>query len=912
MKKPILSLAVLILLQSIAWCQIGLDPTFGKSGYATASIFPSDDSGTDLVLQSDGKAVVVGRAGVDSVAQFVALRFWADGSPDLSFQWNSKTLLEMGNGPAVAQAVVLDAAGNIVMAGYATQTGDERFALARLLPDGNPDLSFGTAGRLFTDFGAAKEQANAVVIQPDGRIIAAGFTGAGRKAEYALARYLPNGTLDPAFGVGGKVVTPIDTLSDIIWDLALQSDGKIVVCGSSADPMSFNFPADFVMVRYNTDGSLDQNFGTKGIQRIDVLGDNDVPRAIKIYPSGRMLVAGFATESPRIKVVLIRLRSNGALDNFFGTGGGISSLDVTTYGNFCQDLDFATDGKILLTGMAENVDFRDVFVMRLSENGIVDNTFGQNGKVLRSLTPKDDNAYAISVRPDGKILIAGDTRAGDAFTGNMALFQFNPDGTDDTNFGQNGSLHTDVSTSLELAHSILVQPDNSLMLAGSATNEEGREDALLLKMKQDGNLDKNYATEGVKVYQFSTGRDVLHKIVRQGDGKIMAAGITGDRATVFRFGTDGIPDPSFGTNGRVLPNLPPPSHYRDIYLQNDGKCVVAGYEGGFVGQSGIIMRFLPNGKIDSTFGSAGKLALAVGSEVVKLQPLSNNELLALVNRPGPNTAAAAFYVYRLKNNGEIDVSFATNGVYASEAAQTGRSLALGKNGSILVAGASLDKNLVVKLLENGSADVSFGPKGARIFGKSPIEALTDIGIQPDQRIVVTGHTTQPGLALQEGFLVYRLNPDGSPDGSWGQDGRIALRGETANALTQDAAGNWYAAGSINNGERSDVLAVRLLRGTYLGVLDGAANNHATQIQVFPNPIADILNVKYDLIENQEVTIQLYDLNGRLVHVFCSAEKRESGQHTERLAFPSGLSAGTYMLQLSTTKGRVGLQVFKTE
>jgi uncharacterized delta-60 repeat protein len=214
-----------------------LDTTFGSGGKVNTDV-GAGGFAYELAVQGDGKIVAAGRGD----GHFALVRYNADGTLDTSFGTGGKVSTDFGSGNQPAFGVDIQADGKIVAAG-----GIGDFALARYNPNGNLDPTFGSGGKVTTDFGSASDSASAVVVQTDGNIVAAG-NGTG---DFELARYNPDGTLDGTFGSGGKVTTDFGR-TDNAWDVALQSDGRIVVTGNSygAAPMS-----DFAVARYKADPS---------------------------------------------------------------------------------------------------------------------------------------------------------------------------------------------------------------------------------------------------------------------------------------------------------------------------------------------------------------------------------------------------------------------------------------------------------------------------------------------------------------------------------------------------------------------------------------------------------------------------------------------------------------------------------
>src|SRR5439155_996244 len=243
-----------------------LDPSFGTGGRVLTD-FGGGDGARALALQADGRIVVAGSSSAGAFgSDFALARYNSNGSLDPSFGTGGRVLTDFG-GDDEARALALQDDGKIVVAGG---FGGPCFALARYNPGGTLDTSFGTGGRVLTDFGGDDEAA-ALALQADGKIVVAGFSDAGGFALAALARYNPNGTLDASFGSGGQVLTNFGGAQA----LALQADGRIVVAGG------------IFLARYNQNGNLDPSFGSGG----RALTDFDA-LALALQPDGLVVLAG--------------------------------------------------------------------------------------------------------------------------------------------------------------------------------------------------------------------------------------------------------------------------------------------------------------------------------------------------------------------------------------------------------------------------------------------------------------------------------------------------------------------------------------------------------------------------------------------------------------------------------------------
>src|SRR5947199_1845 len=235
---------------------------------------------------------------------------------------------------------------------------------------GSLDATFGAGGKVTTSFSGSADM-NALVVQPDGKLVAAGVVFNGVRWDFALARYNTDGSLDTTFGTGGKVVTAIGTDGTGASALVLQPDGKLVAAGTTTTDGS---TYDFTVVRYNTNGSLDTTFGTGGEVTTPIgIGDNGVSALVR-QSDGKLVAAGYASVSGNFDLALVRYNTDGSLDSTFGTGGKVTT-PVGSAGDYVNALVFQSDGKLVAAGNTE-ASTRDVVVVRYNATGTLDTTFG--------------------------------------------------------------------------------------------------------------------------------------------------------------------------------------------------------------------------------------------------------------------------------------------------------------------------------------------------------------------------------------------------------------------------------------------------------------------------------------------------------------------------------------------------------
>ncbi|MDQ6623787.1 MAG: delta-60 repeat domain-containing protein [Verrucomicrobiota bacterium] len=394
----------------------------------------------------------------------------AAGDLDPSFGVGGKVTTDFfGNNDAIG-GVALQSDGKIVVAGYSltnnNRTGVD-FSLARYNSDGSLDRSFGSNGKLNTDFANSLDQAAAIVIQPlDGKLVAVGQTqSAPGRRSFALVRYTGAGSLDATFGTGGKVTTNFFGGIDTANAALIQPDGKVLVAGSETNALGF---LDFALARYNSDGSLDVTFGNGGKQTTDFFGNNERINAIVLQPDGKIVASGAATRAGGsvTDFALARYNSDGTLDCAFGTGGLITTSFSSN--SVASGLALQSDGKIVAAGNAGAI---STFALaRYNADGTLDATFGSNGQVLTAFPgSRGDRANAVVVQTDGNIVVAGLTNNGASQDFGLARYS-GTDGSLDPSFGAGGLVTTDFIGGSDTIAALALQPNGNLIAAGLAFN----------------------------------------------------------------------------------------------------------------------------------------------------------------------------------------------------------------------------------------------------------------------------------------------------------------------------------------------------------------------------------------------------------------------------------------------------------
>jgi uncharacterized delta-60 repeat protein len=505
-------------------------------------------------------------------------------------------------------------AGQTINPTSATVESDKRLSRHA----GDLDPTFGSKGVVIASLsdqgrpGEARSQIRALVIQPDGKIVVAGLgQRSGTNNDFAVARFNLDGDLDGEFGAGGKALTDFGG-QDLATGVALQADGKIVAVGYSEQTAT---GWDIAIARYNRDGTLDHSFGKEGKVLTDFTPAgtrNDYAHGVALQPDGKIVIAGrsgpFGRNVPYDFAVL-RYNHDGTLDRTFGVDGKVLT-------------DFAVDG---------------YSIVRLSARLFL----GRTGRILTSFLPfgvSHDEAHALSLQPDGKIVAAGSSVQ--RLTGwDFAVARYNRDGTLDDgstkdttpgdSFGLDGKVVTDlyppqlvpdeklslsqqwsvtrIGTGHDQGFALAVQADGKVVVAGGASAVKSDmmfNDFAMVRYNRDGTLDHRFGRNGKVLTEFGHTNNgaIIYDLALQSDGKLVAAGTSdqpdkGLHFALARYNRDGSLDQGFGTAGKVISALGASRSHGDsassVALQSDGKILVGGhtYTSFALGSESVLARY---------------------------------------------------------------------------------------------------------------------------------------------------------------------------------------------------------------------------------------------------------------------------------------------------------------------------------
>ncbi|BAY82706.1 hyalin repeat protein [Calothrix parasitica NIES-267] len=472
-----------------------LDPSFGNGGKVITDSGSSYERFQNVTVQEDGKIIVLGTGG----EKFTLTRFEIDGTLDSSFGSNGTVITSVSYDSRYDKSeVVVLPNGKILFTG----TSSNDFLLTQYNSNGTVDNSFGDAGVVITDISGSTDEANGIAVQEDGKIIVAGYTrnsSTSNYYEFALTRHNVDGSLDSSFGNAGKVVTAIGTTFDKAYDVAIQSDGKIVVAGQVHDSNGY----DSGLVRYNSDGTLDSSFGSDGKVRTSFKSTN-YSYHLAIQSDGKMIVGGTTAG----EFTFSRYNSDGTLDTSFGDAGKVYT-EVGSANIGFTEMILQPDGKILAVGDARVYSFSsgpqynddDWILVRYNSDGSLDKTFGDDGKIITPVSAENDYARGVALQADGKIVVVGES------DGDFAIVRYE---------GSNGNK---IPTPIEPKNEVpTINPNQTLTVdensriftsVGKVLGTDADNDFLIDWKITDGNLDTdndgreafsiNYITGEIKV-----------------------------------------------------------------------------------------------------------------------------------------------------------------------------------------------------------------------------------------------------------------------------------------------------------------------------------------------------------------------------------------------------------------------------
>ncbi len=796
-----------------------LDPTFGSNGGIVVNqtaTTPPDDYVKNAVLQPDDNLLVISNNPSSRIGSLS--RITPDGFLDTSF--NNYGFRNFGN----LRALALQADGKILVAGGNT--------IYRVNSDGSMDTSFNATGKLLVSINNIAMNIYAIALKSNGKIMLAGSVSNGIDNDLALVSLNTNGSFDTFFDFDGKATLDIAQQNNDASGLAIQADGKIVVCGQAYNGTS----QQLMLARFTAVGSLDTTFSTIGYT-ISAQTATHYPHAIALQADGKVLVTGSSAN----KLFVMRYTTTGNLDSTFATTGYLATTYynystpnylTSSYSNGCSRILPLSNGKILLSA---NVVTNGFGLVQLNANGTLDSSFGTNGTVSQTIA--SDKSRFLALNSAGKIVTGGYTLG---------------EGIEKLVYSSTGVFESEVNVHLLQSNEKII----ALLEQSSQKTIALTEDSRLIRYNTNGTIDTTFGANGVTNtsntdFGFNPS---FGSIALEGD-KIILVGFdsVASNSSLFKLTADGQVDTSFGTNGLLVLDNPTISQsFIDrvrvlngkIYIAYDyysAESIATGTYNSYYG----LMRLNLDGTLDTTFGDNGifyknfNYYSTIDYEYpndVSLDAL-NNVLITgvLLNRESNYSSVVA--TIKLNQNGVLDTSFGGNGVVISTPTGAtknwGTDLFITNGNKYLVNCDVTETNgqrhsCLVQLNTDGSLDTSYGNNGVLDLQNSYFYNL--ITQQPDGKILLATN-------LNAQFGITRYSTAGTLDNSFGANGVLSTPiyyFSSIYSLLFLQNGKLLVGGSAYNGNSNVLAQARYIN---LNLSNPEFGQAEEAVSVYPNPVS---------------------------------------------------------------------------
>ncbi|MCW3117652.1 MAG: Delta-60 repeat-containing protein, partial [Chitinophagaceae bacterium] len=736
--------------------------------------------------------------------------------------------------------------------------------VARFEKNGKLDDSFGYGGVQLTDFGSPNDAVCAVAIDNNQRIVSGGQTFVNGQSCFALSRYNADGTTDLSFNGTGKLITPLSTFS-AVRAIVIQPDNKIIAAGVNSDN---GLESRTAVIRYNQDGTPDASFGNYGISEPVF---NLSPTCVLLQTDGKLVIGGFAAlQGADSKFGLVRLNMDGTTDISFNGGNTVTTQFGSTL-NYLNAIALGPDGKITAGGYMYNGTDQDYAIARYKADGTPDNEFNGNGTKVIHFSDLDDVIYSIAIQ-GGKILAAGYSYVGNGY--DFTMVRLNQNGSLDNSFGKAGKLIDHIVSFGSYASAMQCQDDGKLLVAGSYIENVSAGSPLVVQKGFIARYNKN----GWPDFSFGNGGlinvDANSIFSLFNDKIIVAIGQSGD-FSISSFKPDGNPDLSFGSNGVVTQDFGADEIPMLIKQQSGSKFLV----GGFTNISGsgadlLLARFTANGQPDLSFGIQGKVVTDITSSDDYMSGIAvQGDGKILVSGTYYALGQGHIFLVRYTADGVIDVTFGDNGkfIYSESQSDNASAVAVMPNGTILLTAYSVpDYSMpfipyILAVTSGGLPEYTFASNG---------KLVTDVAslvVQRDGKILTGGryfYQNTSDLSLS------RFNPTGTPDYSFGINGKLINRvTKTEDGVTRLVLKNneLYVLGYSAAAFGSAFIADYSLSGNNARTAEGnilaTDSAIASSLKIFPNPSSSSFKlVAANANNNEPIYLHITDVSGRLVEV----------------------------------------------
>jgi len=394
-----------------------------------------------------------------------SILFSQAGNLDISFGNEGKTITEFEGISAEANSMAVQSDGRIVMSGFGEIGSDEVIVAVRYMPDGEIDAGFANEGKFIFRISNFRDRCYGIAVDSLNNVFLTGISSnSGSVNKGFVIKLNTNGELDSTFAQNGIWLSEEPDTREDFREILIQDDGKIVIAGATAISQA---TSRSTIIRINTDGTLDNNFGQNGIA-IAFVPISYNPMFAKLNSNGEIISGGFVLDNNFITTILTKFTKQGELDFSFGVFGVM--YDNSTFDEFARDLAFQSDNKILLVAGVTTLFGRDFGLTRYNQNGTLDNTFGNNGKVSTDFLQGSNTAHSVVIQKDGKIILSG--FLGTTPNHDYAIARYDSLGVLDSSFGNNGKVITDLGFD-DLAFASAIQFDGKLLCGGNSKRADG-------------------------------------------------------------------------------------------------------------------------------------------------------------------------------------------------------------------------------------------------------------------------------------------------------------------------------------------------------------------------------------------------------------------------------------------------------
>jgi len=673
--------------------------------------------------------------------------------------------------------------------------------VGRLLADGMPDPAFGNGGTVFLGFEAA-----ALAIQADGGIVVGGTsTDALGVDTWRLARLLADGSVDAAFGSNGELDLVWFDETDEINALAVDANGDVVVAGRAFDPEA---GSGLALAIFNSAGQLLHQRFTKVIA-----GNADWCEDVLVQSDGRIVCVGLTRNFDFARMIALRYENDLDIDTSFGVNG-LALVDTTASEMEARSGALTASGQIVLGGRIDRpVQGLNLAIVRLDTDGTVDTSFGVAGLVEAQIVNESSDVVTDIMVVGTDVLVAATSQD----LGDFVALRYDVNGDPVTSFGTSGQVQFDFNGLVDSAFSLAMH-QGQILLGGSARSAVRSEsnNIGLLRLLSNGNLDPGFADAGVLDLGLTgPARTIVQDAAARAGGGMVSVFWSGPSFSSRDFGligtlVNGEPDPDFGDGGFARLDFDNDEDTVEaVAVQPDGRIVAVGAvkaSGSTQGTDFGIARFLPDGSVDTDFGSNGKVMLDLDGSTDTARAvhlLADGRMLVAGEGQFFNSGGDGdLVVVRLLADGTLDTTFGEDGIARGDSGATFEfafALTVMQDGTIVVGGTANGDFVMAAFNADGSTAAGFGSNGiVALDFAGEIDSIQALLTVPNwngqgERIVAAGRSQTGSSTLTADFAAAMFTSSGALETGFGNAGAVIFdivaggRDEATDAvLWQDA------------------------------------------------------------------------------------------------------------------------------